>query len=189
MTSTSRIARWLAAAAIAGVVFAAIPRTAAAQGYAIPWSNVDGGGAPPPRMSGGTLTLSGTAGQPDAGVLAGGGFDLQGGFWGVPIPRLLDAGTAPALAPGRLTPARPNPFSVSTEVAFALAHDSPVRLQVFDVAGHRVRTLANGANPAGSYRVHWDGAGDDGRQLPSGMYFIHLDTEAAHATQRVVLVH
>lgn len=41
-------------------------------------STVDGGGG---RSAGGTLTLTGTIGQPDAGTLTGGALSLQGGFW------------------------------------------------------------------------------------------------------------
>ncbi len=188
MTPIARVARWLTAAALAGCIATWIPRTAGAQGFAIPWNNLDGTGSPPRQLIGGTLSLGGTVGQPDAGVLSGGSFNLKGGFWGIPILGPVDAGAAPEFVPGRLAPAHPNPFSVSTEVAFAVAHEAPVRLEVFDLTGQRVRTLVNGTSPAGAYRVHWDGAGQNGQRLPSGMYFIRLDSESTHATQRVVLV-
>ena len=42
-------------------------------------STIDGGGAV--RSAGGDYELSGTIGQPDAGVLAGGSFEITGGFW------------------------------------------------------------------------------------------------------------
>ena len=47
--------------------------------YTIDWHTVDGGG----HMSstGGDLELSGTIGQPDAGVMTGGDLELVGGFW------------------------------------------------------------------------------------------------------------
>ena len=51
----------------------------AQSGYSASWWTVDGGGA---LSSGGGYILGGTAGQPDAGKLAGGGFTLAGGFWG-----------------------------------------------------------------------------------------------------------
>jgi hypothetical protein len=47
-------------------------------GYDISWFTVDGGGG---TSSGGAYTLSGTAGQPDAGVLGGGTYTVTGGFW------------------------------------------------------------------------------------------------------------
>ena len=48
-------------------------------GYSAAWWTLDGGGA---LSSGGGYLLGGTAGQPDAGKLAGGGYTLTGGFWG-----------------------------------------------------------------------------------------------------------
>jgi hypothetical protein len=46
--------------------------------YEISWSTIDGGGG---RSSGGSYVLSGTIGQPDAGVMSGGSYELLGGFW------------------------------------------------------------------------------------------------------------
>ena len=48
-------------------------------GYDLSWWTVDGGGG---TASGGSYTLVGTIGQPDAGILAGGDYTLGGGFWG-----------------------------------------------------------------------------------------------------------
>lgn len=48
-------------------------------GYDLTWSTVDAGGAT--FSSGDGYALAGTAGQPDAGVLAGGGDTVTGGFW------------------------------------------------------------------------------------------------------------
>ena len=49
------------------------------QTYDLSWHTVDGGGHT--RSSGGSYTLGGTIGQPDAGGLAGGAYTLGGGFW------------------------------------------------------------------------------------------------------------
>lgn len=46
--------------------------------YSIKWYTVDGGGG---TSSGGPYELSGTIGQPDADYLAGGDYELLGGFW------------------------------------------------------------------------------------------------------------
>ena len=47
--------------------------------YKITSSTIDGGGTM--RSTGGDFELSGTIGQPDAGVMQGGDFTLTGGFW------------------------------------------------------------------------------------------------------------
>jgi hypothetical protein len=58
---------------------------AIAQDFEITRSTVDGGGVM--RSTGGDFELSGTIGQPDAGAMSGGEFDLTGGFW---FPLSLD---------------------------------------------------------------------------------------------------
>ncbi len=55
--------------------------------YEITWYTVDGGGAM--NLTGGTYTLSGTAGQPDAGMQSGGSYALSGGFWSVGLPDII----------------------------------------------------------------------------------------------------
>jgi hypothetical protein len=51
---------------------------ATAQPYALDWSTLDGGGG---TSSGGSYSVSGTIGQPDAGTMSGGPYTLEGGFW------------------------------------------------------------------------------------------------------------
>jgi hypothetical protein len=48
-------------------------------GYQLTWWTADGGGGT--MVGSGAYTLSGTAGQPDAGVVEGNGYTLSGGFW------------------------------------------------------------------------------------------------------------
>jgi uncharacterized repeat protein (TIGR01451 family) len=65
--------------AIALLALAASPASAQ---YEISWWTVDSGGAT--GATGGTYTLSGTAGQPDAGgAYAGGTYTLHSGFWSI----------------------------------------------------------------------------------------------------------
>jgi len=54
--------------------------SARAQNYSIDWFTIDGGGG---TSTGGVFSVSGTIGQPDAGVMSGGQYSLNGGFWGI----------------------------------------------------------------------------------------------------------
>lgn len=49
-------------------------------GYDLTWYSIDGGGAM--NSTGGSYSLAGSIGQPDAGALSGGSYTLNGGFWG-----------------------------------------------------------------------------------------------------------
>jgi len=44
--------------------------------------------------------------------------------------------------------------------------------EIFDLRGQHVRTLLRGAREAGPQRVTWDGRGDDGRGVASGVYLV-----------------
>jgi hypothetical protein len=56
-----------------------IPAIGFGQQYSIDWSTIDGGGG---TSTGGVYSVTGTIGQPDAGVaMTGGNYSLTGGFW------------------------------------------------------------------------------------------------------------
>lgn len=74
-----RLGVWLLLAACCLLLVAVVPLALAQTGYDLSWWTVDGGGAT--LSAGEGYRLSGTAGQPDAGMLEGGGYTLGGGFW------------------------------------------------------------------------------------------------------------
>ena len=53
--------------------------------YNLSWNTIDSGGAI--NSTGGDFGLSGSIGQPEAGLLTGGDFQLSGGFWSVAAPQ------------------------------------------------------------------------------------------------------
>ena len=63
---------------MAGLLLA-LPTLHAQTDYTNKWSTVDGGGR---SSTGGVYTITGTAAQPDAGVMRGGDYTVNGGFWG-----------------------------------------------------------------------------------------------------------
>ena len=77
----------------AGVFLLAASRLAHAQPYSLDWATVDGGGG---TISSNAYSLSGTVGQPEAGVLSGIGYKLEGGFW--PGLGVLSTGSLPTLS-------------------------------------------------------------------------------------------
>ncbi len=73
-------------------------QSVSAQSYSIGWYTFDSGGG---TSTGGTYTVTGTVGQPDAGVMSGGNFTLTGGYWS--IVGVVQAGGAPLLSIFRST--------------------------------------------------------------------------------------
>jgi hypothetical protein len=88
----------------------------------------------------------------------------------------------------RIAQNTPNPFERSTEISLVLDRDGAVQLEVYDVAGRKVRTLQDGVLAAGSHSLVWDGAADDGSRATAGTYFYRLSTADGVETRRMVLL-
>ncbi len=85
--------------------------------------------------------------------------------------------------------AHPNPFNPSTEIRFELAGPGSVDLVVFDLAGRRLRVLVDGERrEAGPARVTWNGHDDRGNALPSGIYFVQLNTADHREAKKLILL-
>ncbi len=85
--------------------------------------------------------------------------------------------------------ARPNPFRPSTTIRFAIpGNGSDVALDVFDVTGRHVKTLASGFRSSGEYAVTWDGANDSGRKVSAGVYFYRLKSDGFVKTRKVTFL-
>jgi hypothetical protein len=89
------------------------------------------------------------------------------------------AGIPPAFA---LRQNYPNPFNPSTAIEVDLPQAAHVRLQVFNMLGETVATLADEERPAGTYRFQFNAAG-----LPSGVYLSRLSAGSFVATQKMLL--
>lgn len=82
----------------------------------------------------------------------------------------------------------PNPFNQSTEIKFIVSEPSEVQLKVYDILGREVRTLIKAEHWGGIYTITWDGKNQDGNDLPSGVYFLWLDTGVYTQARKLVLL-
>ena len=64
----------------------------------------------------------------------------------------------------------------------------PVTVEIFDVAGRRVRRVISGRRDAGLHRERWNGRDDAGRDVASGVYFVRLRAAGVNRIGRVTLV-
>jgi hypothetical protein len=64
---------------------------------------------------------------------------------------------------------------------------TPVRVELFDLSGRRVRTLADHALPAGATVLTWDGREAGGAAVRPGVYFARLATPGWQRTVRVLV--
>ena len=82
----------------------------------------------------------------------------------------------------------PNPFNPSTVIEFALPRASDVRIDMFDITGRRVRTIADEAMTAGVHRITFDGRSSSGDLLATGVYFYRMQAGAYTATKKMLLM-
>lgn len=82
----------------------------------------------------------------------------------------------------------PNPFNPSTEIVFELSWASKVALNIYNLLGQQVSTLASGRYPAGVHRAVWDGRDEAGHALSSGMYMYELITESGSESKKMLFL-
>jgi hypothetical protein len=80
----------------------------------------------------------------------------------------------------------PSPARISSSIAFDLPLAGAIALTIHDASGRAVRTLHRGAHEAGRFRLAWDLRDDEGRVVPSGVYFVRLADERRSLTRRVI---
>ena len=87
-----------------------------------------------------------------------------------------------------LEPNYPNPFNSSTTIGYRLEEPGRVHLEVFDVQGQRVKTLAEGYAGPGVYQVEWDGADASGKPVATGVYLVRLQKGTASLVHKMLLL-
>ncbi|MEX1140681.1 MAG: FlgD immunoglobulin-like domain containing protein, partial [Bacteroidota bacterium] len=86
----------------------------------------------------------------------------------------------------------PNPFNAGTNIQFEVpdvqGKFARTLVQVFNLLGEKVKTLARGEHTAGTYRVTWDGTDDHGTRVPTGVYFYRLVSGEYVSAKRMVMI-
>lgn len=82
----------------------------------------------------------------------------------------------------------PNPFNSSTKISFYIPKSEYVSLKIYNIAGQRVRTLAQGKHAAGVHYLKWDGRGDNGIKLPCGIYLCGLETDSRTVRRKMIMI-
>jgi hypothetical protein len=89
----------------------------------------------------------------------------------------------------------PNPFSPDgdgfddeVKINFTLPFQANLAAKIYDVNGREVKTLLDNV-PSASGQLHWDGKGNNGKTLRSGIYVLFMETSgSARLTKKAALV-
>lgn len=83
---------------------------------------------------------------------------------------------------------RPNPAGPSATLSFRLAASGPVRIDLYDVAGRRVRSLVDGVVDRGEHEIDFRTIDGSGARLASGIYFVRMETKELTQIRSVAIV-
>lgn len=103
-------------------------------------------------------------------------FSIATGFSNNPFAQTLEMTVAP------------NPLRDRSTIGFDLVETGHVLLEVYNVAGQKVRILADDITNAGMHSMVWDGTDASGRPVANGLYIARLSTDSGANIARRIMV-
>lgn len=82
----------------------------------------------------------------------------------------------------------PNPFNPSTTIEYSVKSVSPVKIEIYNIKGQKIKTLVNTTQNNGKYRVVWNGKDDLEKDMASGVYFCKMKTKDYTSTVKMMMI-
>ncbi len=82
----------------------------------------------------------------------------------------------------------PNPFNPATTIRYRLRDFGRVQLAIFNAFGQKIKTLLDSAQGPGEYQTVWEGDGDQGEPVASGIYWYQLQVGDRLQTRKMILL-
>ncbi len=101
--------------------------------------------------------------------------------YGAPVIPVGTEGVAPRDSHLTILRVSPNPFRTRTHVEFEVSQTGPIRIDIFNMLGQRVRHIDLGVLASGSHVLELEGRG-----LAAGQYGVHIQSNRHGATVMVV---
>ena len=79
----------------------------------------------------------------------------------------------------------PNPFNPLTKIKYSVPQYRPVKIDVFDVLGKKIKTLVDYNHSPGNHFVEWDATNDQGVVVSSGLYFYKIQSGEYMSTNKM----
>jgi hypothetical protein len=77
----------------------------------------------------------------------------------------------------------PNPFNPSTTIRFSLPKETQLKINIYNMLGELVETLAEGTYEAGYHKVTFDASA-----LPSGAYIYRIESSEFVQVRKMILI-
>ncbi len=82
----------------------------------------------------------------------------------------------------------PNPFNPSTTIQYNVPKAGDVEVNIFDIQGRLVRSLAKTFYQAGDHSLVWDSRSNSGAIVASGTYFCQVLFNGSSLVKKLVLI-
>jgi len=82
----------------------------------------------------------------------------------------------------------PNPFNPETTIRYSIDEPGMVALEIYNLKGQLVKTLAKGITDAGRYSAIWNGTDNNGKPCASGVYLYKLNTKNKTMVQKMLML-
>ena len=82
----------------------------------------------------------------------------------------------------------PNPFNPSILLEYKIGKRNHVRLDVYNILGKKMKSLVEEVQEAGNYYTKWDGNNGFNQPVPSGAYFLKIQSGEYHMIKKVTLI-
>jgi len=89
----------------------------------------------------------------------------------------------------------PNPFNPTTTISYTLKsmdsqklRTTKTSLKIYNTLGQEVKSLLDEVQSPGIYSIEWDGTGNNGNKVTSGVYFYRLKRGDESSTNKMILL-
>ena len=80
----------------------------------------------------------------------------------------------------------PNPFSQSTQFTFEITNNAEISLDIFTLAGRRIRSFIKMEFDAGYHTINWDGNDTFGSTISNGVYLYRIKALGINTSQTFI---
>jgi hypothetical protein len=82
----------------------------------------------------------------------------------------------------------PNPFTVETTISYSVKELIPIKLEIYNLKGQKLKRIFTGNKTQGSCTAKWNGTDDKGRPVPQGIYLCKLSSDKDYLIRKLILL-
>jgi hypothetical protein len=82
----------------------------------------------------------------------------------------------------------PNPMFSATRIPFKIITSGNFEIQIFNLLGQQVKSIANHKLMPGTYQLSWDGKDNFNQDVPAGIYFYQIKSDDFVQARKLVII-